>query len=368
MAATSVNYNCPNCSAPLVFLPGHDKVTCEYCGKEFTISQMEELTAAKEAAAAKAQAVVEAKWDTAAAGSEWEAEEAAQMKAFTCSSCGAQIVCDENTMATECCYCGNPTMLPSRFEGMLRPDFIIPFIKTKEEAVEALKGFYKGKRLLPNAFVANNRVEAIQGMYVPFWMFDAEVQASATFSAKQTSVAVTDSQEITTISYFNCEREGKLKFKRIPVDGSKKMDDTLMESIEPFTYKGMKRFATGYMTGFLADKYDVSAEESVQRADARIWESAENRLAHSVKFSDVTSNGDLQCTKLSSQVNYVMVPVWILSTRYKGTPYTFVMNGQTGKLVGVLPIDRGKLWRYGCITFSIFTFVFYWLVKYMLYY
>ena len=181
MAATSVNYQCPNCNAPLTFLPGHDKVTCEYCGTELEIKAVEELYAAKEAAAAKAQAAKEAKWDTANAGSEWEKEEAEMMKAFTCSSCGAEIVCDENTMATECCYCGNPTMLPSRFDKMLKPDFVIPFKKTKEQAVAALKEFYKGKKLLPDAFTANNRVEDIQAMYVPFWLFDSSVNASGSF-------------------------------------------------------------------------------------------------------------------------------------------------------------------------------------------
>ena len=89
MAETSVGYKCPNCSAPLTFLPGHDKVTCEYCGTELEVKTIEEMYAAKEVAAAKAQAAKEAKWDTSAAGSEWEADEAEQMKAFTCSSCGA---------------------------------------------------------------------------------------------------------------------------------------------------------------------------------------------------------------------------------------------------------------------------------------
>ena len=167
MADTSVSYKCLCCGAPLSFRPGAAKVTCEYCGTELEVKTVEEFYAQKEAAAAAAQAAKEAKWDTAAAGNEWEQQEAELMKAFTCSSCGAEIVCDANTMATECCYCGNPTMLPSRFSGMLKPDYIIPFKKTKDEAVAALKKFYEGKPLLPDAFTANNRVEAIQGMYVP---------------------------------------------------------------------------------------------------------------------------------------------------------------------------------------------------------
>ena len=197
MADTSVSYKCLCCGAPLSFLPGAEKVTCEYCGTELEIKTVEEMFAKKEAAAAQAQAAKEAKWDTAAAGNEWEKEEAEMMKAFTCSSCGAEIVSDGNTMATECCYCGNPTMLPSRFAGMLKPDFIIPFKKSKEEAVAALKKFYEGKKLLPDAFTANNRVEAIQGMYVPFWLFDADIDAQGSYKASR-SMAVDTGDAIMT--------------------------------------------------------------------------------------------------------------------------------------------------------------------------
>ena len=244
MADTSVSYKCLCCGAPLSFLPGAEKVTCEYCGTELEIKTVEEFYAQKEAAAAAAQAAKEAKWDTKAAGSEWEKEEAEMMKAFVCSSCGAEIVTDGNTMATECCYCGNPTMMPSRFDGMLKPDFIIPFKKTKEEAVAALKNFYKGKRLLPNAFTANNRVEAIQGMYVPFWLFDAEIDAQVSYKGSRSTEVVSGDDLITTTEFFNCQRSGSMKFERIPVDGSIKMDDTFMESIEPFDYSEMVPFSS----------------------------------------------------------------------------------------------------------------------------
>lgn len=367
MAATSVNYNCPNCSAPLTFLPGHDKVTCEYCGTEIEIKALEEMYAAKEAAAAKAQAAKEAKWDTAAAGSEWEAAEAEQMKAFTCSSCGAQIVCDSNTMATECCYCGNPTMLPSRFEGMLKPDFVIPFKKTKEEAVAALKKFYEGKKLLPAAFTANNRVEDIQAMYVPFWLFDSKVNASGSFKGASDSIVDTGDEIITTTTVYNCEREGSMSFERIPVDGSQKMDDTFMESIEPFDYSEMVPFSTAYLTGFLADKYDVDAEAAVVRADERVVKSAEGCLEDTVQgYTRVSSNDDCAIVKEENAVHYAMVPVWILTTRYNDVPYTFMMNGQTGKLVGSLPIDYGKLRNHTLAAFVLLAVIGYFVAKFVL--
>ena len=354
MANTSVSYKCLCCGAPLSFLPGAEKVTCEYCGTELEIKTVEEMFAKKEAAAAQAQAAKEAKWDTAAAGNQWEKEEAEMMKAFTCSSCGAEIVSDGNTMATECCYCGNPTMLPSRFDGMLKPDFVIPFKKTKEEAVAALKKFYEGKKLLPDAFTANNRVEAIQGMYVPFWLFDADIDAQGMYKASRSTTVTTEDEIVTTTDYYNCERAGTMKFERIRVDGSEKMDDTFMESIEPFDYSEMVPFSSAYFTGYLADKYDVDAEAAVGRADERVNTSAKMCLASTVDgFDGVEPTDDCTVVKHDSAVHYAMVPVWILTTRYNNEPYTVMMNGQTGKVVGSLPIDYGKLRNYSLMAFAI---------------
>ena len=250
-------------------------------------------------------------------------------------------------MATECCYCGNPTMIPSRFKGMLKPDYVIPFKKTKEEAVEALKKFYEGRRLLPNEFTANNRVEDIQPMYVPFWLFDSEVTASAAFKAENDVVFDTADSVITETSVYDVERVGTMKFERIPVDGSEKMDDAYMESIEPFDYSEMVPFTTAYLTGYLADKYDVSAEDSVPRADKRVEYSAAGVLEETLTGYMRHQVESCAIRKDVGSVKYALVPVWILTTRYKDQPYTFMMNGQTGKFVGNLPTDWGKFWRFG---------------------
>ena len=349
MADTSVSYKCPSCSAPLPFQPGAEKAVCEYCGTEFEISVLEELYRKEEERAAQAAAAQEAKWDTEAAGSEWSEEEAAALRAFTCSSCGAELVCDENTMATECCYCGNPTLMPQRFDGMLKPDYIIPFKKTKNDAVAALKKFYEGKLLLPSAFTAGNRVEAIQPMYVPFWLFNSSVEAHANFRASKDRVHETSNEVVTETSVYECNRAGNMSFQRIPVDGSEKMDDAYMDSIEPFDYSELVPFQATYLAGNLADKYDVEAEASAERADARVEKSALRVLEESVTGYDRHEMQSNAVIKQEGEVTYAMMPVWILTTRYEGKPYTFMMNGQTGKVVGSLPIDSTKAFLYPTI-------------------
>ena len=363
MADTSVSYKCPNCGGPLDFDPGAAKVVCPYCDAEFDTATIEALFAKAQEKAVRAEAAKEAKWKTEAAGGEWSAEEAAMMKVVTCSSCGAEIVSDENTMATECCYCGNPTMLPAKFEGVLRPDYVIPFKKTKEDAVAALQQFYKGKLLLPAAFTANNRVEAIQPMYVPFWLFDSDVAADAEFRAENDTVTETADEVITTTTVYQCDRAGEMHFSKIPVDGSSKIDDTYMESIEPFDYSEMVPFSAAYLTGFLADKYDVNAEASVLRADARVENSAVGVLEETVTGYMRCDCKNYSVEKKGGNVAYAMAPVWILTTRYNGTPYTFMMNGQTGKVVGSLPYDNQKSMMYMGGAACVLTPILYFVVK-----
>ena len=347
MADTSVAYKCPNCGAPLSFLPGHDKVTCEFCGTEFTVKQIEEMfTDTKAPAAKQTTGGTKAQWDTSTAGTEWDEAEKNGLQTFVCNSCGAEIVADANTMATECCYCGNPTMLPQRFDGMLKPDYIIPFKKTKDEAVAALKKFYEGKKLLPAVFTANNRVQDIQALYVPFWLFDAQVQAQVQYDATKKSSYSDANDTVTETNHYDVLREGNLDFSRIPVDGSKRMDDSYMDSIEPFDYNELVQFSPAYLTGYLADKYDVEAKECETRANVRANASTLAACAKTLQGYDSSTAVSSIINKAGGEVKYVLMPVWILSTKFDGQVYTFMMNGQTGKFVGSLPVDKGKASQY----------------------
>ena len=332
----------------MAYAPGKgEEIKCEYCETSFKVEILDKLFAQSRELAAAAEEQEKQKWTTGEAGNSWSTEEQAMMRTLTCSSCGAEIVCDENTMATGCCYCGNPTMIPGRFAGMLKPDYVIPFVRTKEDAVAAMKEFYKGKWLLPNNYASTSRLEKIQGVYVPFWLFDATVEGSASFSATTSRSWDDGDDTIIETDHYRCIRRGNMDFRRVPADGSRKMDDTYMQSIEPYDYGELAEFNTVYMAGYLADKYDVPAEECVTVADTRIQRSVMDTLEETVTGYESVSCEEGSVVKKSSRVSYAMAPVWILSSKYKGEVYTFMMNGQTGKIVGRLPVDTGKGLRYG---------------------
>ena len=366
MAEKTVSYKCPNCSGPLEFQPGKKTVTCEYCGTELETEVVKKLFDKEQERAALAEKAEKAKWDAKSAGTEWESGETDNFRKFTCSSCGAEIVSDENTMATECCYCGNPTMIPSRFDGMLRPDYIIPFKKTKQDAVNALKEFYKGTLLLPGAFTENNRVEHIQPMYVPFWLLDSDVRVSANFSAEDDYVIDTPDAVITHTKVYDVDREGTMQFERIPHDGSRKMDDKYTESIEPFDYSELVEFNAGYLAGYLADKYDVDADEAIKCTENRVVNTAVSELQNTVEGYMRVSCKSHTFFQENSKVSYAMAPVWILTTRYEDKPYTFMMNGQTGKIVGELPYSKMKAAAFTAASVLLTLPVFYYIAKFVL--
>lgn len=154
-----------------------------------------------------------------------------------------------------------------------------------------------------------------------------------------------------------------MRFSRIPVDGSEKMDDTYMESIEPFDYSALVPFSASYLTGYLADKYDVDAEAAVPRADERVETSAVGVLQDTVTGYDNVAVKEQFIAKEGGKVAYAMAPVWILTTKYAGKAYTFMMNGQTGKMVGSLPYDKNKSLLYPLVPAVIVLPIVYFIAK-----
>ena len=198
-------------------------------------------------------------------------------------------------------------------------------------------------------FKDQNHIDEIKGIYVPFWLFDADVNANIRYKATKVRHWSDSNYKYTETNYFSVFRGGRVAFDRVPVDGSSKMPDDLMESIEPYNFNEAVDFQTAYLAGYLADKYDVDAQQSINRANERIKRSTEEAFASTVKgYTSVIPEGaNIQLN--SGKAKYALYPVWILNTTYKGENYLFAMNGQTGKFVGDLPMDKGlfKKWLFG---------------------
>ncbi len=361
--ADNLEYKCPSCGGAIAFDSKIQKMKCPYCDLEMEMDSfqsmdehLEELHPTNSSTSTKNSA------------EEWQ-EDDDQMNVFVCKSCGGELIADENTAATACPYCDNPVVLKERLMGDLKPELVIPFKLDKKAAKEALNRHVQGKRLLPKVFKDQNHIDEIKGIYVPFWLFDITADANLKYNAESIRVWSDSQYNYREISYYSVVREGQLNFTHLPVDGSKKISNTLMESIEPFDFSEAVDFQTAYLAGYLADRYDVSAEESIDSVEDRAKTSTARVFENTVKGYDTLriEDSSIQLYR-NSEAMYVLYPVWFLNTTWNKKRYTFAMNGQTGKFVGDLPLDKGAYWKY-FILFSIIAaivlYIIVWLINYM---
>lgn len=324
-------YKCPSCGGAMEFDSATQKMKCPYCGTEFELEALQNNDAA--------DAAGNMQWD-AYSGAEWQQGEADGLRTYSCKSCGGEIVGDETTGATSCPFCGNPVVMTGQFSGALKPDLIIPFKLDKKAAKAGLLKHISGKRLLPKVFKDQNHIDEIKGVYVPFWLFDTDADARIRYRATRERTWSDSDYKYTETSYYSVHRGGRIGFDNVPVDGSEKIADDLMESIEPFNISDAKAFQTAYLAGYLADKYDVTAEQSVLRANERIKKSTEEAFAKTVTGYNSVVAENTNINLYGGRTKYALYPVWLLNTSWNGEKYTFAMNGQTGKFVGNLPVDK----------------------------
>jgi len=326
-------YKCPCCGGAIAFDSTSQKMKCPYCDTEY---EMETLAAYD--TELKNEPADNMKWNTD--GEAWQDGETDGLFTYACQSCGGEIVGDATTAAMSCPYCDNPVVMMGQFSGSLKPDLVIPFKLDKKAAKAALTKHYSGKKLLPKVFSDQNHIDEVKGVYVPFWLFDADADAKVRYKASNIRHWSDSRYDFTETTCYSVTRGGSLGFAHVPVDGSTKMADELMESIEPFHMEEAVDFQTAYLAGYLADKYDVDSEASIERANERIRKSTADAFAGTVQgyMSVIPEATNISLRKGS--VRYALLPVWILNTTWNGQKYTFAMNGQTGKFVGDLPMDK----------------------------
>lgn len=344
---TVQSYKCPCCGDTLVFNGSSQTFHCDSCENDFELAAIQQLNDAE-------SSIGDSKYDWESyEPREFDAEETQSLSGYTCPSCGAEITGDDTLGATVCPYCGNGTIVKSQFEGALRPDYVIPFKVDKNAAITEFEKAYKKAPFLPDEFKDKKRIAEMAGVYVPFWMFDCDCNASITYDAERINVWSDSEYNYTKTDHYRLYRKGSIGFANIPVDGSKKADDDYMEAVEPFDYNDATTFNSAYLSGYLADKYDVSAEESITRANERVKNSTESAFA-------VTTGGYTSAIPVSSSVNftngkirYAMLPVWMLNIKYNNDMFKYAINGQTGKVVGEYPVCKKKRNIYFAIVYLI---------------
>ena len=320
----TATFKCPSCGGYLEFDPEGQRFLCPYCGASFNDDEIHQQSEAKEEAAV-------------------EATPSGSLRSYHCQMCGAEIVTDDTTAATRCYYCHNPVVMTDRLTEAFEPDGVIPFQLDRKAAEEKFRQYVESKKFIDKAFFAPQQMEDFSGVYYPYWFADVEGEGSFNGQGTRVSVMTTPKQTVTTTRYFAVQREGKLSFRNMVRKALSKADRKLSDGIHPYNIDEVKPFAMGYLSGFLAEKRDISEaaakEESLREASG--YAATMMKQNHGFQTLDGTTN--FRATSVKSK--YVLMPAWVLTWKggKDGVPYYYMMNGQTGKVCGKLPIDRKRV-------------------------
>lgn len=346
-----VTYKCPNCGGAMEFDSASQKLACGLCGTQIDVPAYERLYAAHQAGADRGQGDMQGQQH--AETREEFAQQQVDMKIYHCQSCGAELVADRYTSATFCSFCGNPTLVEDRLQGAFSPSTIIPFKINREQAVDIYKKWLKKGWLTPKALSVSSTIEKISGVYVPFWLYNYSARTIMNAKAERVRTQRRGDTEYIYTDHFQVFRDVSADFERIPADASEKMPDGAMDKLEPYNYAEMTPFSFGYLSGYLSERYNYTADEMQnrvkQRANQYITDIARNSI---IGYSGVTIlRNDISMIPTGEE--YALFPVWMLNFRFNNKNFQFFLNGQTGKIVADRPISKTKTVVYSIVIFVV---------------
>lgn len=329
--SSTMTFKCPCCGGYLEFDPSLQKFKCLYCAQvlseEDLIEQSEEKQA--EAEAANEEAAANRKEDS--------------LRTYNCQMCGAEIVTDETTAATRCYFCHSPVVLHDRLDDDFRPDGVIPFKLDKATAEKRFMEYISKKKFLDRSFFNSAQLEMFSGVYYPWWYTDIEGEAEFNGEGTRATVASTATHIITTTKVYSVHREGKLSFRNLARKALMKADGKLSDGIHPYHVSDIKPYASGYLSGFLAEKRDISEAAAKEETLNEARSYAASMMKRNHPFNSLSGETRFSATDVKSR--YILLPAWVLT--YKGgkdgAPYYYMMNGQTGRVCGKLPIDKKRV-------------------------
>ena len=327
----TVIYKCKNCGGPVKYSATLGKFNCEYCNTVYSEDEVKALTLLSE----REDVVVDA-----VNGDYVE---------YHCPSCGANIVTDETTVATNCYYCNNPIVMSGKLESSQMPTKVIPFRVDKKKALESFESWIKTKKFVPKSFFNDKQeIEEINGVYFPYWLYNTNVLVDIDREGSRTYTRTEGDYRVTYRKDFRIVRKGDIDVKNLPKLALAKSNKVLVESVYPFDFNNAITFDSSYLSGFVAEKKDIEKEALMNSIEDDVYKYSTKVVRDSMTGESVNVvNNDFTIGQGSFE--YAMLPVWAISynDRDSNKHFFFSVNGQTGKVVGKLPIDNAKLYLSG---------------------
>ncbi|MCM1157526.1 MAG: hypothetical protein NC300_08305 [Bacteroidales bacterium] len=310
-------YECPNCGGNLRFDIASQQLACGYCNEQY---------------------------DPYAITKDKDAEEGTdyEVTVFTCPQCAGEIYSTDNTAAGFCSFCGASTILDSRLREEKRPDFIIPFKKTKEDCKTAYIKRVKKAVFAPKELKNEKYIDSFRGIYMPYWVYDFTQQGPLCLGG--TTEHRSGDYIITRLYTLRGDLDNC--YQGLSYDASSSFADNISERIAPFDVKKMQPFTPSILSGFYADIPDVGQEIYAPEAETMVNEQTKRYLEVSKEMSKykikISANPSEEYHTKCENTEISMFPVWFMSYRNKGRVAYATVNGESGKVVADLPVDIKK--------------------------
>lgn len=347
-----IQYKCPNCGADMTYDITCGKLHCDSCGTNESIENMP-LPDIPEGGKDEIPDVIPFNVSDIDNESNFDYSDAIRhqsvtldsfdIKQYHCKNCGAEVLTDNDTSATTCSFCGAATILSNRLSGDYAPSKVIPFKISKQQAQEAFKKWCRKGRLTPKGFMTADRIKSITGIYIPFWLFDVNAAGDADATCTRVRNYTRGDYIYTETSYYHVYRKADLNYLKIPADASEKMDDKLMDKLEPFEYSELLDFNMPYLAGYLAEKYNYTDKQLFPRIQNRVKPYLDQYISSSITGYTTTKYNRRNQDIRQRNAYYTLLPVWMVCYDYRDHEHIFAMNGQTGKIVGKPPLSKGKI-------------------------
>lgn len=337
-----VQYKCPNCGADMAFDSTTGMLHCDSCGRNDTIDAMpkKDNTGYTDKKNSNHTSFEDDKTKDFSYSHVFDENDATE---YQCKNCGAVLITEKDTTATTCSFCGAGVVLSDRLSGSLAPSKVIPFSINKQQAQDAFRSWCKKGLLTPKGFMTANRIKSITGLYVPFWLYDLNGRGNADATCTRVRTYSKGDYIYTETSYFHVYRQVDLNYMKVPVDASEKMNDELMDKLEPYHYDNLKDFNMPYLAGYIAEKYNYDDKGLFPRVQSRVGNYVNSYIESTISgyHSTIYNQKNIQISP--KRADYALFPVWMVCYDYKQSEHTFAMNGQTGKIVGKPPLSLGKM-------------------------
>lgn len=322
---------CPSCGAAMNFDPATGGLFCPYCKHTEAIQQ----DAAKPASAQEA--------DLATAEQTANCDWGAAKKVVSCKSCGAQSVYDALQIADVCPYCGSNQVMESHDQSTMAPGGVCVFKVDDKQAGERFKAWLGKKLFTPKVAKEKAKPKSFQGVYLPFWTFDADTfsQYSGRYGVTRT-VRDREGNTRTEIDWYPVSGSYQAFIDDQLVAASTQHDLAYLQGLEPFNTADNLTYKPEYVAGFAAERYSVGLKDGWENGKQFIY----SRLHSAVESKVMGERGSsmVEIDRLNVQYSnitfkYLLLPVWMSSFCFKDKIFHFMVNGQTGKVAGKVPIS-----------------------------